>query len=77
MEVADAIFSTSGSTAEAAYASAEKLGLERSAMDECAQSVETNSLIAKDSGQGMYLKIRMTPSVFILNNVTGEYAIIS
>lgn len=46
-------------------------------MDECTQSVETNSLIAKDSGQGMYLKIRMTPSVFVLNNETGEYAIIS
>lgn len=75
--MADAIFSASGSAAEGAYASAKKIGLDKSALDECAQSVETNSLIAKDSGQGMYLKIRMTPSVLVLNNETGEYAVLS
>lgn len=75
-DVSDAIFSASGSSAaEAAYASAEKSGLGRTSLDECAQSVETNALVAKDSGQGMYLKIRMTPSVLVLDNESGAYVV--
>ncbi len=40
------------------------------------QSDETTALVEKDFGQGNYLKIRATPSVLILNEKTGEYAVV-
>ncbi|MFB0964279.1 MAG: hypothetical protein QMC36_01005 [Patescibacteria group bacterium] len=33
-------------------------------------------LVEKDSGQGMYLKIRATPSVLVLDNASGKYVLI-
>ncbi|MFZ3232804.1 MAG: hypothetical protein WA194_04695 [Patescibacteria group bacterium] len=35
-----------------------------------------NDLVAKDLGQGMYLKIHATPSVLVLDNATGKYVLI-
>lgn len=40
------------------------------------QSAAVNDLVAKDLGQGMYLKIRATPSVLVLDNATGKYVLI-
>lgn len=75
-ETVDAVFSATGSSAEAAYAEAAKIGMDKSALETCAQSAEITSLVEKDYGQGMYLKIRATPSVFVMNDETGDYVVL-
>ena len=77
LDVSDAIFESTGSLSEAAYQSAMKLGFDKTALDECVRSEKTAALVAKDSRQGMYLKIRATPSVFVLDYETGKYAVIA
>ncbi len=49
LEFAEEAFASTGSASGTAYASAEKTGLPKAALDECAQSEETGSLIAKDA----------------------------
>lgn len=76
-ETVEAIFSAEElSNVEAAYAEALKRGIDKSAFEACVQSDETTALVEKDFGQGNYLKIRATPSVLILNEKTGEYAVV-
>lgn len=72
----DAIFASTGSTVETAYSIAETAGTERDALKACADSPETAARTEKDIGQGVYLRIRSTPSLVLIDNATGKYAVL-
>ena len=45
-------------------------------MDTCMTSTEITESLDREMGQGMFFRIKSTPSVLLLNNITGEYRII-
>lgn len=72
----DAVFSSTGSAADAAKAEILRLGMSEAEASACAESPEISAKVEKDFGQGVYFKIRATPSTLILNAKTGEYAVL-
>lgn len=42
----------------------------------CMSSKEVTESLEQDMGQGIFLGIKSTPSILILNNRTGDYAVI-
>jgi protein-disulfide isomerase len=73
----DGIFAATGSTVDAAYAIALQAGIDKEKLDACVKASDTAELVEKDLGQGVYLRIRSTPSLLIVRNDSGKYAVLS
>lgn len=58
------------------YSFAEKAGVPKTVLDTCISSKEISESLDNDAGQGIFLGIKSTPSILLLNNKTGEYTIL-
>ncbi len=78
-EMVDAAFSATGSIGDAISSLALASGsgeIDRAAFESCADSRETAEATEKDVGQGVFLRVRSTPSLVIANLRNGRYSLL-